>query len=77
MRYGSFYILPDLGDNFSSKEGDFCRLEYTKILDTKNESYLPFWTQIIWCTFNSMVRNKGYKAQDIGLVMYSSNQSTV
>jgi len=47
MRYGSFYILPDLGDNFSSKEGDFCRLEYTKILDTKNESYLPFWTQII------------------------------
>jgi len=30
---GRFCDLPDLGGNFSFQSGDFCRLEYTQILN--------------------------------------------
>jgi len=39
--------------------GDFCRLKRTKILNWFQKILL--WNQNIWCSFDSMVRNKIYR----------------
>ena len=81
-----FCHLSDLGSDFSFQRGDFSfqrgdfwRLDYTPVLNLFQvwELYLPLWNLIIWCSFDSMARNKGYEAQDIGMVMYSDNQTNI
>jgi len=37
------------------------------------KQYLLLWNQIIQCSFEAMVHNKGYKTHDVWLVTQQSN----
>ena len=60
--WGRFCDLRDLGGDFGFQGGDFCRWKHAQMLNwfQKNQ-YLLLWNQSLWCTFDSMVRNKAYK----------------
>ena len=49
--------------NLPNSGGDFCRLEYIKILYwfQKYKPYFPRWNQFIWWTFDSIYRKKVIK----------------
>ena len=67
---GAILWFTRFGGRFRFPGGDFCRLKHTQMLNWfQKYIYLLLWNQSIWCTFDSMVRNKGYKTH-IGLVTH-------
>ena len=74
--WGRFCDLRDLeGDcrAIAVSKGRFLQVKtYSKVELIPKKQYLLLWNQSIWCTFNSMVRNKGYKTH-IGLATHQSN----
>ena len=55
MRCGGGFVIYEIWG------GDFCKLKRTKIWNWFKE-FLLLWNQNIWCTFDSIFRNKVYRA---------------
>jgi len=60
---GRFYDLQDLG-------GNFCSLSILNFWIDLKKQYLLLWSQSKWCTFYSIVSDKGYK-------IYRSGHATI
>jgi len=70
---GAILWFTRFGERFRFPGGDFCRLKHTQMLNLfQKNQYLLLWNQSLWCTCDSMVRNKAYKTH-IGLVTHQSN----
>jgi len=59
---GQFYALLGRFCDVRDLGGDFCSLGILNFwIDYKEKQYLLLWSQSKWCSFDSMVRDKGYK----------------
>jgi len=65
------------GGRFRFPGGRFLQVKtYSNVELISKNQYLLLWNQSLWCTFDSMVRNKGYKTH-IGLVTHKSNYCNI
>jgi len=71
---GDFVIYEIFGADFGFQGGrPFLQVKtYSNVELIPKNQYLLLWNQSLWCTFDSMVRNKAYKTH-IGLVTHQSN----
>ena len=70
---GAILWFTRFGGDFGFQGGRFLQVEtYSNVELIPKNQYLLLWNQSLWCTFDSMVRNKAYKAH-IGLVTHQSN----
>ena len=73
MRCGGDFVSYEIWGGFRFLEGRFLQVKtYSNVQMIPKNQYLLLWNQSIWCTFDSMVRNNGYKTH-IGLVTHQSN----